>query len=84
MMLAEAIGYDSEEDVIQNLKDAGCDQEIIKCFLACMEQDDLSGQLRLMEGHRKCLLDKVHEEEKKIDCLDYLVYQMGRTKTDRS
>lgn len=24
------------------------------------------------------LLDKVHEGEKQIDCLDYLVYQIGR------
>ena len=83
-MLAQAIGYDSKEDVIQNLKDAGCDPKTIKCFMECMEQDNLSGQFQLMEGQRKCLLDKVHEEEKKIDCLDYLVYQMGRMKTDEN
>lgn len=78
MMLAQAMGYSSEEDVIQNLKDAGCGQEIIGHFMKCMEQDDLNSQLRLMKEHRKCLLDRVHEEEKKIDCLDYLVYQMER------
>lgn len=83
-MLAQAIGYDSKEDVIQNLKDAGCDPKTIKCFMECMEQDNLSGQFQLMEGQRKCLLDKVHEEEKKIDCLDYLVYQMGRMKTNNN
>lgn len=33
MMLAQAIGYNSEEDVIQNLKDAGCGQKIIECFM---------------------------------------------------
>ncbi len=37
MMSAQAIGYHSEEDVIQNLKDAGCDQEIIKHFMKCMQ-----------------------------------------------
>ncbi len=80
MMLAQAIGYHSEEDVIQNLRDAGCDQEIIKHFMKCMKQDDLNGQMRLMEEHRKCLLNKVHEEEKHIDCLDYLVYQIRRNR----
>ncbi|MCM1135790.1 MAG: hypothetical protein NC400_09480 [Clostridium sp.] len=77
-MLAQAIGYNSKEDVIQNLKDAGCGKEVIKCFMECMEQDDLDGQMRLMDEQRQCLLDKVHEEEKQISCLDYLVYQMGR------
>ncbi|MCM1253219.1 MAG: hypothetical protein NC321_10390 [Clostridium sp.] len=81
-MLAQAIGYHSKEDVIQNLKDAGCNQETIQCFMKCMEQDDVSGQMQLMEEHRRCLLNKVHEEEKKIDCLDYLVYQMERNKNN--
>lgn len=92
-MLAQAIGYNSEEDVIQNLKDAGCDRKTIESFMKCMNQDDVSGQLRLMKEQRRCLLNKVHRakllsenefcpEEKMIDCLDYLVYQMGRNKTD--
>lgn len=76
MMAAQAIGYNSEEDVIQNLKDAGCDQKIIECFLKCMAQDDRNGQLRLMKEQRQCLLDRVHVKEKQIDCLDYLVYQI--------
>ena len=28
--------------------------------------------------HRKCLLEKVHREEQRIQCLDYLVYQMEK------
>ena len=93
VMLAQAIGYNSEEDVIQNLKDAGCDRKIIACFMKCMAQDDFNGQLRLMKEHRQCLLDKVHKakrpseelfclEEKQIDCLDYLVYQIDRNRTE--
>ena len=90
-MLARAIGYNSEEDVIQNLKDAGCDHKIIKCFMEYMAQDDFNGQFRLMKEQRECLLDRVHKtkhlskdlfcpEEKQIDCLDYLVYQIGRSR----
>lgn len=79
-MLAQAIGYDSKEDVIQNLKDAGCDQKTIERFMKCMDRNDLSGQLRLMEEHRKKILERVHEEEKQIDCLDYLVYQIDRNR----
>ncbi len=90
-MLAQAIGYNSDEDVIQNLKDAGCDREIIECFMECMAQDDFNGQLRLMKKQRKYLLDRVHKakhlsedllclEEKQISCLDYLVYQIDRSR----
>lgn len=81
MMLAQAMGYNSEDEVIQNLKDAGCGQEIIACFMKCMARNDLSGQLGLMKEHRQFLLDKVHEEEKRIDCLDYLVYRIDHSRT---
>ena len=37
-------------------------------------------QLRLLEKHRKFLLERVHKEEKRIDCLDYLVYQISQHK----
>jgi len=79
-MLAQAIGYNSEDDVIQNLKDAGCDRKVIECFMECMARDDFNGQLRLMKEQRKCLLDRVHKNEKQIDCLDYLVYQIDRSR----
>jgi hypothetical protein len=79
-MLAQAIGYNSEEDVIQNLKDAGCDRKIIECFMECMARDDFNGQLQLMKEQRECLLDRVHKNEKQIDCLDYLVYQIDRSR----
>lgn len=79
-MLGQVIGYNSKEEVIQNLKDAGCGPDTIACFMRCWDQGDVKGQFRVMEEHRRCLLDKVHEEERKIECLDYLDYQMRRNK----
>ncbi len=73
--------YGSKEAVIQNLKDAGCNQDIVECCIACMEQGKKKELLRRLEEHRKGLLHKVHEEEKHIDCLDYLVYQIGRSES---
>ncbi|MCM1048869.1 MAG: hypothetical protein NC433_10625 [Clostridiales bacterium] len=75
-MSAQTIGYSSEEDVIQNLKDAGCDTKTIECFMKFMEHNDLNSQLELMDKHRQQILDQVHKQEKQIDCLDYLVYQI--------
>lgn len=71
---------DSAQAVIQNLKDAGCDLETTERFLALEQAGQTREQLKLLSAHRKRLLDKVHEEERRIDCLDYLVYQVKREK----
>ena len=78
----EGIGmvYDSEEAVIQNLKDAGCNQETIDQFMDCLKRGALSEQLQVLSRYRRSLLDKIHIEQKRIDCLDYLVYQIEQHK----
>lgn len=76
--LEKLIAYGSREAVVQNLEDAGCAPDIIECCMACMEQGKKNELLKRLEEHRKGLLRKVHEEEKHIDCLDYLVYQIRR------
>lgn len=72
--------YDSREDVIQNLKDAGCRQDTIDRFMTSLKNGTPKEQLQILSQHRQELLDKVHMEQKRIDCLDYLIYQIGRNK----
>lgn len=76
--LEKMASYGSKEAVVQNLEDAGCAPDIIECCMDCMEQGNRSELLKRLEEHRVCLLHKVHEEERRIDCLDYLVYQIRR------
>ncbi len=38
--------------------------------------DEEDKRITLLERHREALLDEVHNEEKKISCLDYLIYRM--------
>lgn len=76
--LERLLQYGSREAVVQNLQDAGCPPELVACCLACMEQGRTQELLRRLEGHRSDLLHKVHVEERRIDCLDYLVYQISR------
>lgn len=76
--LEEMASYGSKEAVIQNLKDAGCSQDTIECCMSSLDCGEKAELLRQLENHRECLLHKVHEEEKRIDCLDYLVYQISR------
>ena len=55
------------EEILQNLKDAGCDETTIGCYIGCCGcgQD----QVKVLKKHRRCLLDKIH---------DYLLYQMEK------
>ncbi|HIR04091.1 MAG: hypothetical protein U0M23_07225 [Acutalibacteraceae bacterium] len=71
----------SMQSVIQNLKDAGCDTQCVEQFLSLEEEGKTQEQLKLLSAHRQQLLARVHKEEKRIDCLDYLVYQIQKEKS---
>ena len=68
------------EAIIQNLKDAGCDSDTIEKFMADLQKGKEANGLKRLAAHRKNLLDSLHREQKCIDCLDYLVYQMKEAK----
>lgn len=62
----------------ENLKDTGCDLDMIyRCEILAQGEKkvELMGVLSL---HRRALLDAIHENERRIDCLDYLIYQMEK------
>lgn len=70
--------------IIQNLKDAGCNKEVVEEFVKLAEAGERQKQLKLLEKHRRVLLDHVHSKEKQIDCLDYLVFQMRKETQDNA
>ena len=68
----------TEADLIQNLKDAGCPEELIRSFMELYQNGRVKDGLRLLQQHRRALLDGVHAEERKINCLDYMVYYLEK------
>ena len=72
----ETAGNPYAYTVLQNLKDAGCTDEMVEKFMDLQANEDEEQQIRLLSSHRKHLLEELHREEKRIDCLDYLIYQM--------
>lgn len=64
------------QDLVLNLKAAGFDGDMIETYLTCWKAGETKGQLALLSQKRESLLERVHREEKRIDCLDYLVYQI--------
>ncbi len=68
----------NENAIVQNLIDAGCGQEFIAEFMEDLRAENTSKSLKLLAAHRRLLLDNLHKEQKRIDCLDYLVYTMTK------
>lgn len=74
--MAEA--SDIEGILRQNLIDAGCDPEIVQQCMELARGQRIEEMKRVLTRHRRTLLDTVHAEQKKIDCLDYLFYKMEK------
>lgn len=62
----------------QNLMDAGCDPELVRHCAALAQQKETFELMRVLSRHRKALLDAVHQNEKRIDCLDYLIHTLEK------
>lgn len=67
---------EDKDALLENLADAGCDRELAEQFLSLVRQGREREALGLLAQHRKTLLEHCHTAEKKIDCLDYLVYNL--------
>ncbi|MCI8990797.1 MAG: hypothetical protein HFF59_08290 [Lawsonibacter sp.] len=74
--MAEA--SDTEGILRQNLIDAGCDLELVQQCMDLAQGERMEEMKRILTRHRQTLLDMVHAEQKKIDCLDYLFYNMEK------
>lgn len=70
--------FNKEDDVILNLQDAGCNEQAIAELMTLYRSNDLDSFFKKLFLHRNCLLDHCHCEEKKIDCLDYLIFNLKK------
>ena len=68
----------TDQALLDNLEDAGCTSQFMERFLALEQSGQYREQLRLLSDHRRQLLDCLHQEERRIDCLDYLVYKLEK------
>jgi len=66
------------EAVLQNLADADCSEELVEQFMRNAEEGRERQAMQLLKKHRCELLERVHQEERRIDRLDYLLYSLGK------
>lgn len=67
-------GYQTEEELIQNMADAGCKEEMAADVLNCLKQGQRKKGLLLLQGQRETLLDGIHKNQ---SCIDYLDDVLG-------
>ncbi|MFQ9891590.1 MAG: hypothetical protein ACLRWH_00105 [Emergencia sp.] len=67
----------ASDAVIQNLKDAGCEDEFIERFILALEDNQNKEVFSLLRRWRNSLLDEIHNNQHKLDCLDYLIRKLG-------
>lgn len=72
----------STQDLILNLEATGLDALQVEEYLSYWNAENTAQQLQLLSRHRATLLDRVHQMEKQIGCLDYLVYRIQRCSAD--
>lgn len=64
---------DMDEQTQRNLMDAGCPEPLIDEFATLRDPDE---QIRWLRRYRRDLLAGIHSEQKKLDCLDYLIFSL--------
>lgn len=64
--------------ILRNLQDAGCDENTMNAFFQITGEKNTERRLLLLGKHRKQLLSQIHETQKQIDCLDYLIFEIEK------
>ncbi len=70
--------HDKQELLLQNLQDAGLEEQQIERCLNQTKENNLQILLPFLMKHRSKLLQNIHEEQDKLDSLDYLIYQIKK------
>ena len=72
--------------VKENLIDAGCSEDSAQAVERLYRAGQLGDALRQMKVLRCGLMDQLHQSQRKVDCLDYLIRQTEKeikTTTER-
>lgn len=68
------------DDFIFCLNDAGCDKELISEVCRLYECGDKGMVISKLRHHRSTLMDELHSSQKKVDCLDFLLRKLAKSK----
>ncbi|MEE0509670.1 MAG: hypothetical protein UDG94_00400 [Peptococcaceae bacterium] len=73
--------HDQQAMILENLRDAGCDAHLCESvlhYLCTAQIEQIPHALCLLRHYKRQLLMQLHEDERKIDRLDYLIHQLNQ------
>lgn len=68
------------ELLLQNLKDAGCDDYIIKICMELIQEEKIVEIKKILSNHKIKTMKAIHAKQKEVDCLDYLFYSLEKNR----
>ena len=74
-----ACATDLEGRLFQNLIDAGYTEDEAKHCLTFAQKGQWKQLQQELRKQRAVLLSTLHQSEQRIDCLDFLVYEINKT-----
>lgn len=70
----------TEEEIVTNMRDAGCSEKEIADFITLMKNGNEKQAFRILSRHREKLIENLHLARECIGCIDYLTYRMEQEK----
>ena len=67
------------EKILTNLSDAGCGSEELEKARKLYEAGDTEALIRHLRKCRCIRMEELHESQRKVDCLDFLIRQTAKT-----
>ena len=68
------------EKILMNLEDAGCGDEELKKAKTLYEAGDADALIRYFRKCRCSRMEELHESQRKVDCLDFLIRQTEKAR----
>lgn len=75
---------DKKDDLIRLLKELNCKNADLRQIREFILTGEYSSAAILLRRHRAALLEDLHESQSRVDCLDFIVYQMNRLQKNNS
>ena len=66
------------ERLMQGLRDSGCSEETAARICSLCSAGDYEGMLHQMKKQRCVLVEEMHESQKKVDRMDYLIHMQEK------
>ena len=67
------------EKILTNLSDAGCGSEELKKAEQLYKAGDPEALIRYFRQCRCSRMEELHESQRKVDCLDFLIRQTAKS-----